>query len=133
MNSNSSTEAQTPETSSDSLDGKSSRSGAGNSSPGLRAETQTDGYIIAHVFDEVISVDKAGLYDFDVELDEDTPEDWTLVWVANSSEPSDDDEIADFFNSEGTPIEVVPSDKKITVSVWLNPNREYEPAIAVKK
>ena len=133
MNTNSSTEAQTPETSSDSLDGKSSRSGAGNSSPGLRAETQTDGYIIAHVFDEVISVDKAGLYDFDVELDEDTPEDWTLVWVANSSEPSDDDEIADFFNSEGTPIEVVPSDKKITVSVWLNPNREYEPAIAVKK
>ncbi|MBQ3458642.1 MAG: putative Ig domain-containing protein, partial [Synergistaceae bacterium] len=133
MNANSSTEAKTPETSLDSPNGKSSHSGKGNSSPSLRAETQTEGYVIAPVFDEVISVDKAGLYDFDVEFDKDTPEGWTLVWLANSSEPSDDDEIADFFNSEGTPIEVVPGDKKITVSVWLNPNRKYEPAIAVKK
>ena len=124
------------ETSSESFDGNTSHStgakGNGTSSPELSAPTQTEGYIIAHTF-ETLSVDKAGLYDFDVELDEDTPEDWTLVWVANSSEPSDDDEIADFFNSEGTPIEVVPGDKKITVSVWLNPNREYDPAIAVKK
>ena len=93
--------------------------------------TQTEGYMIAYVFDEVISVDKAGMYDFDVELDEDTPEGWTLVWLANSSEPSEDDEIVDFFDSEGTPIEVVPADRKITLSIWLNPDHKYEPAIVV--
>lgn len=55
------------------------------------------------------------------------------MWLANSSEPSDDDEIADFFDSEGTPIEAVPADRKITISVWLNPDSKYEPAIAVMK
>ena len=97
------------------------------------ATTQTESYFIAYVFDNVISVDKAGLYDFDVELDEETPEGWTLVWIANSDKPSDDDEIADFFDCEGAPIEVVPHDKKISVSVWFNPNCVYEPAIAAIK
>ncbi|MBR0247555.1 MAG: putative Ig domain-containing protein, partial [Synergistaceae bacterium] len=94
--------------------------------------TQTGGYMIAALMGE-ISCDVAGLYDFGISLDDDTPEGWKLVYIANSDSPSEDDEIVDFYNSDGAPIKAVPADKKISVSIWLNPNRKYEPAIAVMK
>ena len=31
------------------------------------------------IYSDVISVDKAGLYDFQADLDKETPEDWTLA------------------------------------------------------
>ena len=73
------------------------------------------------------------MYDFDVTLEDEVPEGWTLIWIANSSEASEDDEIAEFFDNEGAPVTAVPKDRKITVSVWLNPGKIYDPALAVTR
>ena len=80
-----------------------------------------------------VSVDKAGMYDFDVVLSEDVEAGAELVYLAGSSAPSGDDEIAEFSDSEGEETEVVPDDRRLTLSVWLNPNRTYKPSIAVKR
>lgn len=79
-----------------------------------------------------VSVDEAGMYDFDAVLSDDAPIGAELVYVANCSEPSSDDDIAEFYDDEGEEILHVPENRKITVSVWLNPGRHYEPTIAIK-
>ncbi|MBR0167714.1 MAG: hypothetical protein IJQ08_03485, partial [Synergistaceae bacterium] len=79
-----------------------------------------------------VSRDEAGMYDFDVTLSDDVPEGAELMYVANSDTPSDDDEIAEFFDSTGNEITAIPKDRKISVSIWLNPHTIYHPAIAVK-
>ncbi|MBR0279499.1 MAG: putative Ig domain-containing protein, partial [Synergistaceae bacterium] len=91
-----------------------------------------EGYIVVAELGTV-SRDEAGMYDFDVTLSDDVPAGAELMYVANSETPSDDDEIAEFFDSTGKEITAVPEDRKISVSVWLNPNTIYHPAIAVKK
>ena len=92
----------------------------------------SDGYVVVAVLPE-ISVDVSGMYEFEVALSDDVPEGAELVYLANSYSPSDDDEIAEFFDAEGKPITAVPESRIFMVSVWLNEGVTYSPAIAVKK
>ena len=79
-----------------------------------------------------VSVDESGMHEFCVKLSDDVPAGAKLVWMANSDEPSDDDDIAEFYASDGQEIADVPEDRIITVSAWLNTGRVYNPAIAVR-
>ena len=79
-----------------------------------------------------VSVDESGMHEFGVRLRDDVPVGAKLVWMANSDEPSDDDDIAEFYASDGQEIADVPEDRIITVSAWLNTGRVYNPAIAVR-
>jgi len=47
--------------------------------------------------------------------------------------PSEDNEIAEFFDDTGEEITAVPESRKITISIWLNPERSYNPAIGIKR
>ena len=78
-----------------------------------------------------VSVDEAGMYDFTVMLSDDVRAGAELLWLANSSEPGDDDSIAEFFASDGEETAHVPDNRIITVSAWLNPDRIYTPSIAI--
>ena len=82
----------------------------------------------------IISSDKDGLYDFEVELDEQAQEGAELLWLAfpKDVEHSEDDEICEFYDSEGEEINSVPKDKIINISVWLEEGIIYEPVIAAK-
>ena len=80
-----------------------------------------------------VSVDVAGMYDFSVELGENAQAGDSLVWLANSEEPSADDGIAEFFTEDGQEIDSVPESKKVNVSAWLNEGVIYRPVIAVKR
>ncbi len=80
----------------------------------------------------IISVDESGQYDFDIILSDDIPANSKLIWRANSSSPSSDDEIAEFYDEDGAPINEVPDNKLITVSSWLNKNVIYQPVILVE-
>lgn len=79
-----------------------------------------------------ISRDVAGMYDFEVELPDSVSAGSELIYIANSERPSDDDEIAEFFDDTGKEITTVPESRKISVSVWLNAETIYKPAIAIK-
>ena len=92
----------------------------------------SDGDIVVAVLPE-ISVDVSRMYEFDVALSDDVPEGAELVYLANSDSPSDDDEIVEFYDDEGEPITAVPESRLITISVWLNKNTVYNPAIAIKQ
>jgi len=81
----------------------------------------------------VISSDEEGMHEFGVALPDSIPEGLELVYIANSDEPSEDDEIAEFYDDEGNEISKVPESRKITVSIWLNPERVYNPAIGIKR
>ena len=91
-----------------------------------------DDFEIAAVLPEVY-VTEGGLYDFDVEISADIEAGRELIWLACSEKPSEDDEIAEFYDIDGAEISAVPESHKITVSAWLNENIIYSPVIAVKK
>ncbi|MBQ7154690.1 MAG: putative Ig domain-containing protein [Synergistaceae bacterium] len=99
--------------------------------PELGGIISPDDYVIAAELGTV-STDISGMHDFSVTLSGDIPAGAALIWLANSSDPSDDDNIAEFFDEEGREISCVPESRKITVSVWLNEGRVYNPVIAVK-
>ena len=73
------------------------------------------------------------MYDFSLELPDYVPEDSELVYAANSESPSDDDDIAEFFDDTGEEISAVPASRKIIISIWLNEGVIYKPVIVVKK
>lgn len=100
---------------------------------GQRAVIEEQGYIIAAVLPEM-SVTKSGQYDIEAELSEKAPEGAKLVWFAfpKDVEPSEDDEIADFFDEEGAEIETVPASRKIVVAPWLEEGITYAPVIVVE-
>ena len=79
-----------------------------------------------------ISSDKEGMYDFEITLPDYVPEGTELVYIANSDKPSEDDNIAEFYDDTGNEITEVPENRRITVSIWLNPETVYNPVIAVK-
>lgn len=79
-----------------------------------------------------ISADEAGMYEFDVVLSDNAPEGAELVYIANSDNPSEDDEIVEFYDETGAETTVVPENRNITVSIWLNEGVIYSPVIAVK-
>lgn len=80
----------------------------------------------------IVSVDESGQYDFDIILSDDIPAKSKLIWRANSSSPSSDDEIAEFYDEDGELIERVPDNKSIIVSSWLNKGVIYEPVILIE-
>ena len=82
-----------------------------------------------------ISVDESGLYEFDIEISEDVEAGRELKWFAfpQNSEPSEDDEIAEFYDSDGGEVKTLPENHKLTVDVWFNKEKIYEPVISVKK
>ena len=73
------------------------------------------------------------MHDFGVELGGNIPKGAELIYAANSDEPSDDDEIAEFYDDAGEEITAVPESRKITISIWLNPGRIYNPEIRIKR
>ena len=101
-------------------------------SPELRNVTKYNEYTVVAVLPEV-SVDVSGMYDFDVILSNNASEGAELLYLSNSDEPSEDDEIVEFFDDTGAETSVVPESRNITVSVWLNEGVTYSPQIAVKK
>ena len=104
-----------------------------NLTAGQKAFLAERGYTVIAVLPE-ISANVDGQEDFDVELDEDSPEGAKLVYIPfpKNAQPSDDDNIADFYDADGQVIEEVPAEKDITVSPWLREGVTYEPVIAVK-
>ena len=97
----------------------------------VKAKIDVANYLVAAEL-PVISVDEEGLYDFTVELSNETPEGAELIYMANSSEPSEDDEIVEFYDEDGAEISTVPASRKIIIAIWLNKNVIYSPVIAVK-
>ena len=93
-----------------------------------------ENYKIAAVLPEIF-VTESGLYDFDTEISEDIETGAELIWLAcpQNAESSDDDEIAEFYDSDGKEILTIPENHKITVGAWFNENVIYAPVIAVKK
>ncbi|MBQ7169422.1 MAG: putative Ig domain-containing protein, partial [Synergistaceae bacterium] len=90
------------------------------------------GYVIVGELG-VISCDEAGLYEFGITLSDDAYEGSELIYIANSDSPSEDDDIADFYDETGEEISAVPEDRRIIISIWLNPGTVYHPVIAVKR
>ncbi|MBQ7221748.1 MAG: putative Ig domain-containing protein [Synergistaceae bacterium] len=89
-------------------------------------------YVIVAVLPEV-SADVPSMYDFTVKLSDDAEVGEELVYLAESSVPSDDDVIAEFSDESGEETGSVPESRTINLSVWLNPDRIYKPSIAVKR
>ena len=96
-----------------------------------REKLISEGYSIAEILPE-LSVNESGIYDIEIELDESVPAGAKLFWFANSSQPSSDDEFAEFYDDTGAEIDEVPENHIITVSIWLNKGVNYSPVIAVK-
>ena len=90
------------------------------------------GYEIAAVLPQ-ISVDVSGLYDLEVNINENVNINSELIYLAfpKTSEPSEDDEIAEFYDEDGEEISTVPDNHKIILSAWFNKGIIYEPVIAV--
>ena len=112
--------------------------GAARTAADLTAEQQAflaaKGYKVIAVLPEV-TADADGQYDLDeAELDEDAPEDAKLIWIPfpKNAEPSEDDEIVDFYDEAGAPVEGVPASHKVIASPWLRENVTYEPVIAIE-
>ena len=104
----------------------------GYSHGGINALKISDGCKIIARLPE-ISVDLPGMYDFEIELSDDVQTDEEMIYIANSSEPSDDDEIAEFYDDSGMEVTKVPQSKKIILSVWLREGIIYAPVVVVKE
>lgn len=81
-----------------------------------------------------LSFDESGQYDIEVFADESVSAGKKLFWFAfpHDSEPSSDDEIAEFYDESGKEIDSLPESHKFTVSAWFNEGITYKPVIAVK-
>lgn len=91
------------------------------------------GYVIVKILPEM-KVSENGMYDINVELDDNAETGAKLFWFAfpKDSKSSGDDEISEFYDESGAEITCVPESHKITVSAWLTEGITYEPVIAVK-
>ncbi len=108
----------------------------------------SDDYQVAAVLPEIY-VTESGLYDLEAEINPEIKIGAELKWLAcpQNSEPSEDDEIAEFYEIEGlslpdgqtgaeqagAEISTVPENHKIIVSAWFNENIIYSPIIVVKR
>ena len=99
----------------------------------VRAIKLLVGHKIAAVLPEIF-VNESGLYDLEFEISEDIETGAKLIWLAcpQNIEPSEDDDIVEFYNLDGEEITTVPEDHKISVSAWFNENIIYAPVIVVK-
>lgn len=107
-----------------------------------------EGYEIAAILPEV-TVTQDGQYDLIIDLNDKASGDVVsedeaetekklagkeLVWFAfpRDVEPSEDDEIVDFYDMEGHDTKVVPESNEFVVSPWFEKEIVYAPVIAVK-
>ncbi len=92
-----------------------------------------EGYTVAAVLPE-ITVTESDMYDFEVDLEPEIEAGKELAWFAfvKNREKNSDDEIAEFFDTDGREITKTTTEHKIIISVWLNAGDTYEPVIAVK-
>ena len=90
-------------------------------------------FVIAAILPE-ISATASGQYGLEVDLAETVKPGAKLYWFAfpKDAPDSEDDQIADFFEVDGTDTEVVPSDHVVVVYPWLREGVTYGPVIAVK-
>lgn len=79
-----------------------------------------------------ISCDMAGMYEFEIQLPDYAPKGSELVYIANSDRPSEDDDIAEFYDEAGVEVSAVPENRRIIISIWLNTETVYNPVVAVK-
>ncbi len=93
-----------------------------------------DGYKIAAALPE-ITVSESNMYDFEVEIAQEIETGEKLFWFAlpQNREKNNDDEIAEFYDTDGNEITETPENHKILISVWLNSDDVYAPVIAVKE
>ena len=98
-----------------------------------RAFIQGNGYTVAAVLPE-LSADVSGQYDIPVTLYDAAPVGASMFWLAypSNADPSEDDEIIDFYDTEGGDITTVPENREIIASPWLRENVIYAPVIIVK-
>ena len=99
---------------------------------GGNSGAETGGCVVVAVLPEV-SVDVSGMYDFSVALSDDARAGEELVYLAGSSDPSEDDNIAEFSDESGHETAEVPESREVTLSVWLRGGVTYKPSIAVKR
>ena len=90
-----------------------------------------NGYTVVAVLPE-ITVEEDGQYDISAELDENAPEGAKLLWFAFPDKATHDEDIVDFYDEAGTPVEGVPASHKIIASPWLNAGVKYAPVIAIE-
>ena len=90
-------------------------------------------YIIAAAFPKITALE-SGQYEFEAELSKYVKTGSKLFWFARpmNSVVSEDDEIVDFYDKNGNPIEQVPENHEITVSPWLRSDVIYQPVVAVE-
>ena len=88
-------------------------------------------YIVVATLPE-IEPETSGMHDFEIILSDDVDIGLELKWVANSSSPSDDDTIAEFFDSDGMETLTVPDNHRVTLSAWLNEGITYRPEVWVR-
>ncbi|MBQ7543985.1 MAG: hypothetical protein IJT02_03480 [Synergistaceae bacterium] len=103
-------------------------------SPEHRAFIEGKGYVVVAVLPE-LSSETEGQHELPAELFEDAPVGAKLVYLPfpKDAEETEDDRIADFYDTDGAPIEEVPSCRTITVDAWLRAGVTYEPVIVVEK
>lgn len=92
-----------------------------------------EGYTIAALMPE-LSTSESGMYDFEVDLDPEIEANKELFYFAfvKNREKNDDDEIVEFFDTEGKEITRTTDEHEILISIWLNSGDIYAPVIAVK-
>ena len=92
-----------------------------------------EGYTVAAVMPE-ISTSESGMYDFEVDLAPEIGAGKELFYFAfvRNREKNDDDEIAEFFDTDGKEITETTGENEILISIWLNSGDIYAPVIAVK-
>ena len=91
------------------------------------------GYKVIAVLPEA-TVDADGQYDIDAELDEDAPEGEEMIYIPFPKDVPEveDDEIVDFYDEAGAPVEGVPASHKVIASPWFREGVTYEPVIAIE-
>ena len=105
-----------------------------------QAINESKGYVVEQGAYEIIyelpeiTALESGMNDFEIKLSDDVPAGAEILWLARpqDAEPSEDDEIAEFYDTEGAEITTVPESHELTVSAWLNKDVTYKPALAVK-
>ena len=121
------------ETKSDEKDDKSEESELPEELKDLLMQIEGKEYIAAVIFPQ-ITAQESGQYEFEAKLNKYVKTGSKLFWFARpiNAVDSEDDEIVDFYDKNGNPIEKVPEDHAITVSPWLRSDVIYQPVVAVE-
>ncbi len=92
-----------------------------------------DGCTIAAVLPE-LTVSESNMYDIEVDIAPEIEAGKKLLWFAfpQNREKTDDDDIVEFYDADGSEITATPEGHKILISVWLNSGDVYAPVVAVK-